>query len=70
MNIMKLCLVVVLIFWLITELAPEDISAITSMVGIAVAVVAVILLNRWYNTHKGQDEMADEEDDGGELKKD
>ena len=62
MNIMKICLVVVLIFWLITEFAPEDISAITGMVGIGVAVVAVILFNRM-NKRNEQDTDSGEDDD-------
>ncbi len=67
MNIMKLCLVVVLIFWLITEFAPENIAAVTSMVEIGVAVVAVILLNKRHNSHGTND---DGEDDAPEAEKD
>ena len=46
MNILKLCLVAVLVFWLISEFASEDVSAVTSMLGIAVAVVAMIIYNK------------------------
>ena len=66
MNIMKICLVVVLIFWLITEFAPENISAITGMIGIGIAVAAVILFNHQHSERKGEnddvgDAIADDE---------
>ena len=63
MNSMKLCLVIVLIFWLISEFAPADISAVTSMVGIGVAVVAVIMFNRHQNSDKKTDGVNDEDED-------
>ncbi|WP_294520897.1 hypothetical protein [uncultured Anaerovibrio sp.] len=63
MNSMKLCLVIVLIFWLISEFAPADISAVTSMVGIGVAVVAVIMFNRHQNSDKKTDGDNDEDED-------
>ena len=69
MNSMKLCLVIVLIFWLISEFAPADISAVTSMVGIGVAVVAVILFNRHQNLERKTD-GDDDEDADDELIKD
>ena len=63
MNIMKICLVVVLIFWLITEFAPEEISAITGMIGIGVAVVAVILFNNHHNKKQAEQDAEDNMDD-------
>ncbi len=63
MNIMKICLVVVLIFWLITEFAPEEISAITGMIGIGVAVVAVILFNNHHNKKKAEQDDEDNMDE-------
>ena len=58
MNILKFCLVAVLVFWLISEFAPENVSAITSMMRIAVAVVAMIMYNKKHNNSKeDSDEM-------------
>ncbi|ORT99778.1 hypothetical protein D081_1662 [Anaerovibrio sp. JC8] len=62
MNILKLCLVAVLVFWLISEFAPEDVSAVTSMLGIAVAVVAMILYNKKQNSDDEQGEYGDSDD--------
>ena len=61
MNILKLCLVAVLVFWLISEFAPENVSAVTSMLGIAVAVVAMIMYNKKHSSSQDQD--SDENDD-------
>lgn len=66
MDILKFCLVAVLFFWLISEFAPENVSAITSMMGIAVAVVAMIMYNKKHNSSKEDSaEYDDSNDDRG-----
>jgi len=59
MDILKLCLAAVLAFWLISELAPEDISAVTSMLGIAVAVIALMIYNKRHNSSQHQEDADD-----------
>ncbi len=56
---MKLCLAAVLLFWLISELAPEDISAVTSMLGIVVAVIALMIYNKRHNSSQHQEDADD-----------
>ena len=63
MNILKLCLVAVLVFWLISEFAPEDVSAVTSMLGIAVAVVAMIMYNKKHNSSEEQEDDGEYEEE-------
>ncbi|WP_407399536.1 hypothetical protein [Anaerovibrio sp.] len=63
MNILKFCLVAVLVFWLISEFAPENVSAITSMMGIAVAVVAMIMYNKKHNNSNEESEGYDDIND-------
>lgn len=69
MDILKFCLVAVLVFWLISEFAPENLSAITSMMGIAVAVVAMIMYNKKHNSSKEDSaEYDDSNDDRGKQR--
>ncbi len=63
MNILKFCLVAVLVFWLISEFAPENVSAVTSMMGIAVAVVAMIMYNKKHNNSKEDSYEYDDSND-------
>ena len=65
MNILKFCLVAVLVFWLISEFAPENVSAVTSMMGIAVAVVAMIIYNQKHNNSKEDSDEYDNSNDDG-----
>lgn len=45
MSVFKLCLGGLLILWLVSEFATEDISAVASLIGIALAVVVLKLFN-------------------------
>ncbi|MCR5176235.1 MAG: hypothetical protein K6C05_05235 [Anaerovibrio sp.] len=67
MYILRICLVILLIFWLLTEFGPEEISSITGGIGICFAIMVLILYNKKHHEQHQNDEEYCGEDDSYDM---